>query len=363
MTTAAVAKYEDDFDDVDPWIASALKEIRPRSNMFWWHQNCGACGNTIGFQHAGPQSPKDVVLVRNVCRCGAVNFAKLAGGSAYKMQDNTFELQAAILDLFAEIGPPMTVRQMYYKLETRGVVDKTNSGYNRVQNQLTKMRRVGSIPYGWISDNSRSYYQPTQYHGLNDALSKMHQYYRRDLWDDQSVHVEIWLEKRALVSQLKPICDEFGVRLYPCGGFTSIGFAAEAADELRYVDKPIYVYHLSDFDADGAYSSVHLEAELRLHGIDFEFKRLALSQAQISEFGLFASLRPQKRKSPRFNWWSEQFGRGAMACELDAIDPRDLRQLVHNTIAQHIDNDSWKSLQMIEAEERKTLAHVLETYG
>lgn len=313
----------------------------------------------IGTKHAGPTTPTDTVIYRVECPCGSVNYGVIRGSSAYKMRESTLALQASVLDVFEEIGPPMTVRQVYYRLTAIGAVDKTESGYRRVQKQLTNMRRAGSVPYHWIADNSRSWFQAQQYRGLGDALGRMQEYYRRDLWADQAAHVEIWLEKRALVSQLMPTCNEFGVKLFPCGGYASISFVYDAAVELREIEKPIYVYHLSDFDADGAYSSEALESELRLHGADIHFYRMALRPEQIDAFDLYSALREQKKSSARYKWWLERFG-DSPACELDAIDPRQLRQLVHNAITRHIDPYEWQRLQEVEQVERQTLERVVQ---
>lgn len=321
---------------------------------------CDECGAPLVAEAAAVDS--GFLTFRVVCECGAVSQG-LYRAAAGRVHDDSVKLQFAIHEVFAAIQPPMTVRQMFYQLSNRHVVPKSKPGYDKVQRTLAAMRRVGTIPYSWVSDNSRTYYHAKQHDGIADALGEMHRYYRRDLWAEQNAHVEIWLEKRSLVSQLLPICDEFGVRLYPCGGYSSISFAYEAAMELRGITKPVYVYHLSDLDADGAYSSVVLERELRQHGVDFHFERLTLTPAQVDSFGLHDALRPQKTTSKRYRWWLQTYGKRQQACEMDAIDPRELRRLVRDAITRHIDPYNWNQLQRIEAEERATLAMLAKDWG
>jgi len=315
---------------------------------------CGGCGRRVtvtgnDIEDAG------LLTWRHVCKeCGHVTYAT-ARSTGTRVHQKTIDLQFEIHDVFAEITPPMTVRQVYYQLTTRKAVDKTDAGYNTVQRELTKMRRAGTIPYAWIADNSRTFYHVEAHRSLTDAARDMARWYRRDLWAEQHVHVEVWLEKRALVGQLYPICNEFGVKLYPCGGYTSISFAFEAAMELRKIQEPIYIYHLSDFDADGVYSSVTLEKELRLHGADFHFERLALTREGIGHFDLEHALRPQKTTSKRYNFWLEQYGKHQGACELDAIHPERLRHLVRTVIQEHIDPDAWRRLQKVEQVERQSI--------
>ena len=300
-----------------------------------------------------------LTVFRAECACGRVNHFVYKPARS-RTHQKTVDLHIAIHEVFAAIHPPMTVRQVYYQLTTRHAVDKTDAGYDRVQLALTAMRRNGSIPYDWIADNSRAYYQARTHANLTTALADMHEFYRRDLWTEQPVHVEVWLEKRSLVSQLMPVCEQFGVRLYPMGGYASISFAYEAAMELVQIDKPIHVYHLSDLDADGAYSSVALERELRQHGAEFHFHRLALTPQQVEDWQLQDAGRPQKRTASRWNWWVANYGASQPAYELDAIHPDTLRSLVHDAIIAHIDRWQWTNLQRIEREEKESLRVVMQ---
>ena len=318
---------------------------------------CSRCGAAIPVTGADIGDTGFIAWRKECKSCGAVNYFTFKAPRGRIRQDSV-DLHIAIHDVMADIAPPMTVRQVYYQLTTRKAVDKTDAGYDRVQRALADMRRNGSIPYSWIADNSRTFFQAPTHQDLTTALGEMQQYYRHDLWAAQPLHVEVWLEKRSLVSQLQPVCSEFGVRLYPCGGYSSISFAYEAAMELCEIDKPIYVYHLSDLDADGAYSSVALERELREHGASFHFRRLALTPDQVVTWGLQAATREQKRTSTRWGWWAERYGAAQPACELDAIHPQQLRQLVHNAITQHIDPYEWDRLRSIERQERESLQMV-----
>jgi len=60
----------------------------------------------------------------------------------------------ALLDII-EAGRPMTVRQVFYQATVRGLVEKAESGYGKIQTDLTVMRRAGELPYDWLADNTR----------------------------------------------------------------------------------------------------------------------------------------------------------------------------------------------------------------
>ena len=50
----------------------------------------------------------------------------------------------ALLDII-EAGEPMTVRQVFYQATVRGLVEKAEAGYAKVQTDLTLMRRTGRL--------------------------------------------------------------------------------------------------------------------------------------------------------------------------------------------------------------------------
>ena len=107
------------------------------------------------------------------------------------------ERRDALLDIVANMRP-MTVRQVFYQATVRGIVEKTENGYAKVQTDLAEMRRDGALPYGWLADNTRWQRKPRTFNGVAEALTATAQLYRKALWNDADSYVEIWLEKDAL---------------------------------------------------------------------------------------------------------------------------------------------------------------------
>ncbi len=68
------------------------------------------------------------------------------------------ERRAAFLQII-EAQQPMTVRQVFYRATVLGLVEKTEGGYARVQNDLVLMRS-GELPYGWLTDSTRYQRKP-----------------------------------------------------------------------------------------------------------------------------------------------------------------------------------------------------------
>jgi hypothetical protein len=102
----------------------------------------------------------------------------------------------AIFAIVEEIEP-RGVRQAFYQTVARGLMDRTDADYDKVQRALVAMRRAGRVPYGWIVDGTRWMRKPRSFLSLEQAVQQTAESYRRAVWDDQPVRVEIWLEKAA----------------------------------------------------------------------------------------------------------------------------------------------------------------------
>jgi hypothetical protein len=84
--------------------------------------------------------------------------------------------RSALLDIVADMQP-MTMRQVFYQATVRGIVEKTEAGYAKVQTDLVLMRRFGELPYGWLADNTRVQRKPRTFDGVKDALERTAKFY------------------------------------------------------------------------------------------------------------------------------------------------------------------------------------------
>ena len=261
----------------------------------------------------------------------------------------------AIFDIVEEIEP-CGVRQAFYQTTVRGLMDKTEADYDKVQRALVKMRRDGRVPYGWIVDGTRWMHKPRSFSSLEQALERTRESYRRAVWDDQPVRVEIWLEKQGLAGTILPVTAEFDVPLYVSRGFSSLTYLAEAAEDIEACGKPVFIYHLGDHDEWGRDAGAHIERELRrlAPSADIYFERLAVTVEQIADLEL--PTRPLKSKGALRERFEAEHG-AAGAVELDAIHPDTLRTLVREAIEQHIDWRQLEILRVAEEEERRALSH------
>ncbi len=253
---------------------------------------------------------------------------------------------------------PMTVRQVFYQLVTRGIIAKTEAEYkNTVCRLLADLRRDGRIPYRWIADNTRWQRKPDTYSGLPQMLSEAQRFYRHAIWDDQEVYVEIWLEKESLAGVLVDVTSEWDVALMVTRGYPSLSYVHSAAMEIESQRKPAYLYYFGDHDPSGVDIDRWVEHEIRklAPSADLTFERVAILPDQIDEYSL--PTRPTKKSDSRSKGFEGE------SVEVDAIHPDTLRQLCRDSITQHIDPWALERTQAVEAAERETLAAMIENMG
>lgn len=263
------------------------------------------------------------------------------------------EQRAEFLIGYALEHGPVTVRGLYYAASVAGMpgIEKDDSGYVKIQRQVLSLRREGRLPYSAIADSTRWMRLPRMHNSIADALAETARLYRRNLWREASAHVELWIEKDALAGVVLPVTSEYGVPLMVCKGFSSETFAFEAAQSYCHDGRPVFVYHLGDFDRSGVDASLDLERKLKgfvAGSVDVHFKRLGVTLAQISALDL--PTREAKRTSPADKRWPYSF-----ACELDAIPPHVLRSIVRETLARHMPDDVLAETLAAETSEREAL--------
>ena len=114
-------------------------------------------------------------------------------------------------------------------------------------------------------------------------------------------------------------------------GYASLSFLNEAAETIAASGKPIFVYHLGDFDPSGVNAGEKIEQTLRdlAPEAEIHFERLAVTPQQITDWKL--PTRPTKASDSRAKAFDS-----TVSVELDAIAPDDLRGLVESAITRHM---------------------------
>jgi hypothetical protein len=245
---------------------------------------------------------------------------------------------------------PCTVRQVFYQATVRGIVEKTEQGYDKVQRALVDLRRSGRLPWGWIADNTRWQRKPRTFDSLTEAIENTAKSYRRAVWADLDTYLEVWLEKDALSGVLLPVTSLYDVPLMVARGYSSLTFLQEAGSYMRELRKKVVVIYFADFDPSGQNAAEVVERELRQFApdIDLTFVLAAVTPEQIRRWNL--PTRPTKKTDSRSKKW-----KGGDSVELDAIDANMLRTLCRAWIESVIPEGWLDRIQAAEASERELL--------
>jgi len=252
---------------------------------------------------------------------------------------------------------PMTLRQVFYQLVVRGVIEKTEEEYQQtVIRLLTDMRMDGQIPFAWLVDESRRRRITQTYNSIAAAARDTAKFYRRSALRECASHIEIWVEKEALSGVLWEVTSEYDVPLLVSKGCPSItqlyGTACEIYRAAK-ADKQSYIYQFGDHDPSGVMIPKAIQRRLCEFCEKFDcpapiFERVALTPEQITEFDL--PTRPTKRDG---NLHAKGFEGDSV--ELDALPASKLRSMVREVIEQHISARSLEVLRTAEESERQLL--------
>ena len=268
------------------------------------------------------------------------------------------QLDAQIIAVLKE-DHPQSVRHVFYRMTDPRLpepVEKSDRGYRHVQERCVNLRRYGHIPYGWIADMSRRGHFVNTYSGASDFIHRMAGYYRADLWADSKYRCEVWAESRSIASVIQGDCHELAVDLYPCGGFSSLSFIHQAAEQNNATDdgRPLVVFYIGDYDPAGVLIDVSLERELREHlkpSIELDFRRIAINEHQIEQHNL--PTKPRKESDKRSQHIKH-------TVEAEAMPARDLRHMLRANVESLLPAHALHVAKVAEESERKQLILMAE---
>jgi hypothetical protein len=255
----------------------------------------------------------------------------------------------AIITDYQARGFSLTLRQTFYQAVSRGWIDNTQREYKNLGNLINAARHCGLISWTAIEDRTRhlrmsdGVEQTPEEFIAGDADA-----FRLNYWNTQPYHVEVWVEKDALVDVLANACDPLFVPYYSCRGYTSATELWRAGQRLKRAvleGKEPLVIHLGDHDPSGIDMTRDIRDRLLLysddHLVESSIRRIALTWEQIEQYQ--PPPNPAKETDSRHAGYSRQYGDESW--ELDALDPQVLVDLITAEIAPLIDRDAWRDVQ------------------
>lgn len=271
----------------------------------------------------------------------------------------------AIIEAYQDEGYTLTVRQLYYQLVARDIIENNEKSYKQITSLVNDARIAGLIDWDAIEDRTRSFNRRSRWDDPKAILEASARQYHTDPWTTQDRRIFIVVEKEALVGVFENVCFQFDVPLLAARGYPSASVVREfAKNEIEENDdgKDILILHFGDHDPSGIDMTRDLIDRFEMFGCGnhFELKRMALNYDQIEE--LKPPPNPAKATDARFVNYRKRFG--SSSWELDALPPTVLSNMARDEVMNHIEPVAWNTWKNELAEMReKMLKHVQKFKG
>lgn len=295
-----------------------------------------------------------------------------------KNRDKQPVLHAARLILDSE-PKAITLRRLFYKLISAGVVENTPKNYEWVGNIVNDTRWEGIISFDSIVDGIRTPLRTSAWKGLKDFSATAVRSYRRDKWEGQDNYIELWVKKAAVVTLLTDVCHQHQVIMRPLHGFNSLTSVHETATELQDIHKNITIFYLGDHDVAGY--RIELDAQNRLHRMfeevlgtrrreALEFIRLGIGVEDLDNPNF--EIYPMEVEDENGNGKGGDKDRkaraafiakyGNAAAEVDGLPTEEMERRVREAFERSIDWEAWGSIEDEESIEKARLVADLSKY-
>ncbi|MBW9265843.1 MAG: hypothetical protein K1563_07870 [Candidatus Thiodiazotropha sp. (ex. Lucinisca nassula)] len=292
----------------------------------------------------------------------------LAGTSVYNdlFRGNNRAVAPALVNIINGLREywPLTVRQVYYQAVAALILQNNLNEYRRVSKILTTLRREDIVPWHAIGDRTR---RTIDKRGISDLQAFVQgqmesfldpRYYHRCYIQEQSVYVEVLVEKDALAAIMEDAVWPYCTRLVVTRGHpsaTQVNEIAERFDKAIMQARDPIILYFGDLDPSGVAIPRYLQESLYLHhNIDVDMRRIALQPEQAKAFNLPVSLDAAKTSDPNYSAWINRYGDQAPT-ELDALHPKDLTRLTEEALQSVYDMSEVDEQQQTEKMERDKL--------
>ncbi len=271
------------------------------------------------------------------------------------------EVCNSIIAEYERDGFQLTLRQLYYQLVSRDVIPNNQSEYNKLGSLISDGRLAGLVSWTAIEDRQRNLAGLSTYSSPEALIGTLRgAAYRRDLWEDQPMRPEVWVEKDALSDVVGQICNRLRVDFFACRGYVSQSEQWRAGRRLAgYVRKgqtPI-IFHLGDHDPSGIDMTRDNTNRLTMFaGVPIQVVRLALNRDQVEQY----NPPPNPAKSTDSRFADYQRIHGDESWELDALEPRVIQDLIERSVLRLQDKRLWDDALAAEAQDKMALNDMLD---
>jgi len=253
-------------------------------------------------------------------------------------RDETLVKAEEILAEYRAQGYDLTLRQLYYQFVARGLIPNTQREYKKLGDAISDGRYAGRIDWNSINDRTRHTREHDSWDGPASIIDSAAQGFQLDLWQGQPNHVEVWVEKDALVGVIERACGQDRFPFMSCRGYVSASQMWRSAMKFRRLIKAgqeIHLLHLGDHDPSGIDMSRDIEERIMefvwAHdgeeaAMKFHLHRIALNMDQVQQYG--PPPNPAKVTDSRAAAYIAEHG--TESWELDALEPAVIDGLIRD---------------------------------
>ena len=236
--------------------------------------------------------------------------------------------RAAAVKIVKAEGYPVSIRNVFYRLVSGGLVEKDKRGYDKVVDDFGVLRRNGSIDYEEIADDSRSPLGYTSSYNLTaEAAIKVVLETAEpitSIWEENGLRPHIWVESRSIAGMIRGITDNYEVALWPAGGMPSLTITFRGAE-----DDPTHIGYIGDYDKAGKHISDNVKSQLAEHNSQPDFTPIAVTEEQIETLSL------------PVRYEDDKAGSRTKKVEAEAIPGGLLREMVEDYLLGLLPEGAW----------------------
>jgi hypothetical protein len=262
-------------------------------------------------------------------------------------------------------GITLTNRQLYYQLVSKDIIPNADKVYKRICTFLTDARYAGLIDWEAIEDRGRVPSKHSEWENIKELIESAVASYRLPRWQDQDIYVELYCEKQAMESVLKPVADKYHIYFGVNKGYSSASTMYDLAQRVKAQlseGKKVVILYLGDHDPSGLDMIRDIETRIKefvqggdepvsIGDDDVNIIQLALNMAQIRQYN--PPPNPAKISDPRAKWYISEYGNKSW--ELDALEPKVLINIAEEGIQEYLDADLYNAWIEREKKEKKAL--------
>lgn len=269
----------------------------------------------------------------------------------------------AILEEYRRQGYRLSLRQLYYQLVARALIENSQKSYKNIGSLVSDARQAGLIDWAMLEDRGRNTSAAAHWTSVSAILSACASQYKIDKWKAQRYHIEVMVEKDALSGVLEPVCRELDIAITANKGYSSSSTMYDIGKRLaahQKAGKQLCIIYLGDHDPSGIDMTRDVDERLTMFARTgkIEVVRVALNYAQVEDWQ--PPENPAKETDSRFEAYQAEFGDSSW--ELDAVEPRTLADLVRKAVWERRDETLWGEALKQEETERQALKLMADSW-